>query len=89
MLTKSATCMKGGDDMAKKKERHEIMDTAARKRLSKEIGENKLKELEKVIVEEIPPEVTILETPARARLRKEIGKKELERIEACIIRGEI
>lgn len=75
--------------MTKKKERHEIIDTAARRRLSKEFGANRLKELEKMIVGEVPPQVSILETPARERLRKEIGEEELERIEARILRGEI
>ncbi len=75
--------------MSEKQKMRDIIETPARQRLSKELGAEKLNELEKVIKEEAQAEAVILETPARARLKKEIGKEELARIEAQILRGEL
>ena len=72
-----------------KSKQQQILDTPRRQNLSKEIGKDKLDELEKLINEEAQPEVSILETPARDRLRKEVGVKELESIEARILCGEL
>lgn len=75
--------------MATNKKSSQILDTPRRHSLAKEIGKDKLQELEKLISEEAPSEVNIIETPARERLRKEIGKEELEKIEARILSGEL
>ena len=75
--------------MGKGKKTKEILDTPRRRRLGKEIGKDKLSELENLISEEAPSDKTIIETPARQRLRKEIGKEELKRIEDMILRGEL
>ncbi len=75
--------------MSKGDKSEQTLDTPRRQILSKEIGKDKLAELEKLIAEEGPPEDEILETPARKRLRKEIGEKELKRIEARILSGEL
>ena len=75
--------------MSKSKEFQQTIDTPIRQRLSKEIGKDKLDELENLIIEETSSEVVILETPVRERLRKEIGKEELERIEDRILNDEL
>ncbi len=66
-----------------------ILDTPGRKRLQKQIGKEKLSELEAMIVQEASVGEEILETPARKRLREEIGQKELDRIEKRILSGEL
>lgn len=75
--------------MSKSKKQQQTIDTPRRQRLSKEIGKDRLDELEKLILEEAPSTGAILETPARERLRREVGDKELERIEARILSGEL
>lgn len=67
----------------------EVLDTPRRQSLLKEIGKDRLDELEKMIVAEGPSETLIIDTPARDRLRKKIGKEELQRIEARILSGEL
>ena len=71
--------------MIKSRKKQETVNTPMRERLSKEMGKEKLGELEKLIIEEVPSEGIILETPARERLRKIMGKEELKRIEAKIL----
>jgi len=75
--------------MAKRKKAAQVLDTPARRRLSKKVGTKKLFSFEQIILKDEPVEGEILETPARSRLRKKIGPAELERIETAILRGEL
>ena len=74
--------------MSKKESETEILETSARERIRKDVGEEELNMIEGVMLSEKSGRQEIVETKTRERLRKELGGDELTRIEEEILRDE-